>query len=583
MRSVCSVRVCTRQTGVAAALAVILVLQPFLALRRAEAQVPLVGLAALSGALDQLSDRLKGIINSAASQADGVIITLGAQIATQIAIAQNMLHTELEYQRKAVEEAVNEMIDKIRTAIDDLERRAFNEIHDLTDQVQLIAMSLPFMNRTPTLRSVQPAVAFPTGAESDVFVFRVAGNFPDVALDGYKPSLEFQLIDSSGTSRTATVPARQATNLAAEFPFTEGQLFSSQTRRLQGTVRIPYRHRCWLFFHCRVKPDATFPISVGLLPRNPGRIKLHFTDTYEDYETKHKESVVLEQDASDGDIKRRPQTVQPDSGYQVIPESVRISVVGARGDTSLGGNCSSTLSACWQVTTVQHHCIFGVCPQGGDGYIWFKLSFDQKKLKTFAPAGDVNVAIDWNRVTVHTFTQPRGVLSWSAVYTDFANNDRAFGSQNTAVDSPYLKVSKVADNTWAFGVYPFGAQAGADVTGRANPTTSDPSRDTRLGILMADIENLVHANTNPLRPAGFRMLKESAATSLRRALLDETLETLSRDIANVNQSSFTNASRSNQPSTTPAPPPITETQVRNARDAAARSLNAAVNANNALP
>ncbi|MCI0391748.1 MAG: hypothetical protein MOB07_23640 [Acidobacteria bacterium] len=500
----------TVQPGLRLFLALLLMAQPMtidqpitINTARASTQAPLV----LTAVLDQLQARLDALLNSARSAGTELLLVLGAQVAAEISLARQQLHTELDYQRERWSEAANALVNNITESISNLENQAFGQAQDLINQAQLIAISLPFADKSPHVRAFSPIVSFRPPSGVDDLVFTVAGVFPDVGKEGYDPTLTLDL--TSGSARTPKkYPASSANAFLAQFHVPQTDLAfptGSAARSIQAHVNIPYRKRCALLFNC--KRESSFPVLIGLLPRSPGNLHVSFSTTTEEYETKMATSHVMHQDASRGDDRNHPQTFAPDPGYEIIPESVRITVLGANGDWSLGGNCSTRTAACWQVTTVQHHCLAFICPQGHDGAVNFRLSFAEKTLVTKVQNGQKDIPIAWNQTSLYTFPS-QGALTWTATYTDFNNRSVSFGSNNTQVNSPYLKATSVASKTIAFSVYPFTVDAGSSLS-ILPPEAYEPNSPLNVKLGQRP-EN----SRNPLTPTGFSALKAYAAQAL---------------------------------------------------------------------
>jgi hypothetical protein len=463
----------------------------------------------LGTVLDGLQARVDAILNNARSLGLELVLVLGQQIASEISLARQQLHAELDFQRAQWGDTAAQLIDNMTKAIDQLETQALGQAQDFINQAQLAAISLPFSDKTPHVRGFSPIIAFRPPPGVDDLVFTVAGVFPEVGTPNYSPTLTLDAKDPNGNALPA-FPASSANAFSAQFHVPSSSLVfptGSAARSIQAHVNIPYKKTCFLF-KCRA--EQSIPVLIGLLPQSPGNLHIAFSTTSEHYETKLGTSYGMHQDASRGDDLDHSQTFAPDSGYEVLPNSVQIRVLSADGDWGLIGNCSTSISACWRIKTVQHHCALFFCPQGHDGSVNFTLSFAERRLTTTVQNGQLDIPIEWNQTALHTFPSD-GALTWSATYTDFNDRSVSFGSSNTTVNSPYLKAANVADRTYAFSVYPFDVDAGSSLT-MVPPQNYSPNTP-----LNARLETHPENSRNPLTPHGFSTLKAFAAKALAEA------------------------------------------------------------------
>lgn len=492
--------------AIAVILATLLVLQ---VPSTAQVVTPAIPAVVLGGVLDQLEARVDRLINDARNAGADLALVIGSQVAAQIALARQQLHTELELQRAEWQATTAQLIDTLTKSVEELEQKAIADAEDLANQTALIALSLPFHDSTPHVRAFSPQIAFkpPTGV--DDLVFTVAGVFPQVGVeDGFEPTLALEITGADGRPLPAFQPS-YATAFSAQFHVPKTNFAfptGSAARAIKGHVAIPYKKSCAVVFRCRT--EAKFPVLIGLLPSSPGNLHVTFTNTTEDYSTQLNTSWVMHQDARTGDDLDHHQVFAPHTGYEVIPDSVQIAVISGDGEWGLLGNCSTTLQACWRVKTVQHHCVAFICPQGHDGAVNFKLSFSERILVPKTQSGQVDIPIDWNVTSLHTFPAT-GALSWTAVYTDFNNHAVPFGSSDTRVNSPFLKVKNVTGTTIAFSVYPFTTDAGSLFSIAPPASTPVPN-----GTIAVNVGKHPERIRSPLTREGFSALKAFAQQAL---------------------------------------------------------------------
>ncbi len=465
--------------------------------------------ATLKFALDQLQATLDSVLNTARNNGVELGLVLGDQITAEIDLARQELHTELDYQRAQWSATAAALVDNITQSIQNLKDGAFAQAQDLINQTQLIALTLPFSNRTAEVRSFSPVVvARPPSGVEDV-VFTVAGLFPDLGEKGFEPYLKVG---------STTYPAVSPTAFSAQFhipkthiTFPTGGAIDTQA----ATLVVPFKTRCWVFFHC--KNEASFPELIGLLPPSPGHLHLSITNVTQQTQTTVKTSNVIHQDASGGDDRDHPQTWPADSGWEIDPYSVHVTVLSQDGDSSIdfnSGNCSTRTFACWKVTTIQHHCAWFICPQGHDGSMNIRLSFTESRTVNVQNSIDEDVELSWGDTTVRSLPTD-GAVQWAATYTDFNGQRHPFGSSDSSVNSPYLKVNAITSSCLAFAAFPFSVNAGADLSVLA----ADPKAAPVLARLQARFgvdatASGYGANLNPLTRQGFRGVKVFAARAL---------------------------------------------------------------------
>jgi hypothetical protein len=416
------------------------------------------------------------------------------------------------------------MVDNITKAIDDLQNKIFAKAQDLVNQVQLIAVSLPFAHRTPEVRAITPFVAPPPPQGVDDLAVHIAGIFPDADLGPkYWPYL---------TINEKPYPSLRATAEEAEFRIAKADLTfpgGEAIRNIPFRLVIPYKGRCAAVIPCR--KQATLPEAIGLMPKSPGNLHISFTYTTQNTETKTVTSYPLHIDAGDGDHNPQALTYQVEGGgWEIIPASVQLRVLNKGGDAdehSGNGNCSTTTMACWHVTVIQHHCFSFICLGGagkGDGSLTISLTFQETRTEPLAGSSQEDIPISWGQTVLKT-EPSKDQLEWVAVYTDFNNTPHAFGSNNSNINSPYLKETSITSNTLAFSVYPFGADAGADLSG----LVSDVNAPVLATLHSAGLTDA--ANFNPLTASGFKNLKASMLFALGNTIPDQHAGVQGNDFA----------------------------------------------------
>jgi len=499
---------------VAAVICIFLLLPPVITAPEGAYAQSAADAGTLAYVLNQLQSTLDGLMNDFRNKANELALAVGAQIQSQIDIARQELDTELGFQQLQWSTTAQTLVSNITNSINDLKNSAFAQAQDLINQFGLIVLALPFTNKTPRLRQFYPfVVPQPLPGINDL-TFNIAGIFPDFGTDKkYTPVLSF-----AGHSYTAV----SGTAYSALFHVPRTDLsFPAALQTLPATVIIQYRKSCALLFHCDSK--VTIPESIALLPPSPGNLHLSFSNTTQQYRSTVKTSYLMHQDASGGDDVNHFQTAQPDPGWEVIPESVHITIRSKDGDASVDtqkGNCSTTAAACWKVTTIQHHCVMFVCPQGQDGSVSFQLSFLEQELVPHTDTGSTDLTINWGETTMYTFptetsaTGAPGVLQWVGTYTDFNNVAAPFGSGNSEINSQYMKTTNIqGTQTWVFSVYPFSVDAGSDVSALvSNPKLTDMVSILKSFGLGADF------NLNPLTTFGFNRILVFGVKGLSYAL-----------------------------------------------------------------
>jgi len=461
----------------------------------------------LAALLTQLQSSVDAIINNAQNAGNNIVQELAANISNEIAYARTQFHAELELQRKEWSAEAATLVDNISQTIQSVTQSAFAEAQDLMNQFQWAIASLPFTNKLPQVRAFSPIMAPMPPEGVDDLVFSVSGLFMDAATKGYEPSLVIE-----------TKPAYPITALSAfeaQFHVPKADLSfpgGGSVKLLHAKVIVPYKKRCFLFFQCRATEE--FPEAINLLPASPGHLHISVSDSYTGISAKAKTSYMMRQDASHGDDLGHQETYLPDPGYGVIPESVHISIFGSGGDwfvDTLGGNCSTVAQACWKIDTRQHHCWGPFCPGGTDGVVIFKLSFMESTPVSETSTTDRDFPLTWGTTELQPIPLPAtpgnqnpgaGAVTWVASYTDFDNVVHGFGSTNTTVDSPFLRVKVAADGTLAYSVYPFGVDAGSDLSSFSGNANSGSILSSFGNLGVADSTNL-----NPLTAPGFTNLK----------------------------------------------------------------------------
>jgi hypothetical protein len=462
----------------------------------------------LKAELDQIQSALDATINNARNAGLELELVLGAQVAAEISLARQQFSTELNLQRAQWSATAAQLVDNLSQSITEISNHALAQAQDLVNQGQLIALSLPLADSTPRIRAFSPIINFQPPPGVNDLVFSVAGVFPDFGRDPkYNPMLVLDVKDGKGNP-LPPFPATSGTALSAVFHVPSQQLVfpNSALQTIQAHVNVTYRKRCALVFHC--DGHASYPELIGLLPQSPGNLHLSFSVTTEVYVTRLSTSYVLHQDGGGGDDLDHRQSVTPDPGYEVIPDSVQIKVLASGGDWGLNGNCSTTTAACWRVKTVQHHCVWFACPSGHDGSVNFQLSFAERILTTQTQNGAMTVPIGWDQTSLYTFPTD-GALTWTAAYTDFNNHVVNFGSNNTTVASPYLKATNLSGTTYGFTVYPFNTDASSELS-IAIPTGVYAANSPLNVQLTTDPTK----NLNPLTPRGISALKAYATKAL---------------------------------------------------------------------
>jgi hypothetical protein len=542
-------------------LSVLLIIQPLTSPRLATAQP-------LQAALDQIEASLNATINNARNGGLELELVLGAQIASQIALARQQFKTELDNQRQQWSAEAARLVDNLTQSVTQLTNHALAQAQDLINQGQLIALSVPFADDTPRIRAFSPVVSFRPRPGVQDLVYWVAGVFPDFGRDSkYTPTLTLDTKDANGKA-LPPIPATSGTALSVVFHVPSQSIVfpNSALRTIQAQVNIRYRKRCALLFHC--DSVVNYPELIGILPQSPGNLHISFSVSSEHYVSQLTTSYVMHQDAGGGDDLDHPQSIAPTPGYEVLPDSVQIHVLGAGGDWGLNGNCSTATAACWRIKTVQHHCAWFVCPQGNDGSVNFQLTFYERMLTTQTQNGNADIPIEWNQTSLHTFPSD-GALSWTATYTDFNNNPVPFGSSNTTVNSPYLKATNISDTTYGFSVFPFNTDASSELSIAIPQGAYNKDAPLNLSLVTDGRSNL-----NPLTPYGMSALKAFGAAALAKDIPSTVPGTPSPSVKISNLVSDVSATVFD--TGTPSPSTPQEERIRALNALAAAAANASI-------
>jgi hypothetical protein len=100
-------------------------------------------------------------------------------------------------------------------------------------------------------------------------------------------------------------------------------------------------------------------------------------------------------------------------------------------------------------------------------------------------------------------------VQWVATYTDFNGRRYDFGSSNSSIDSPYLRVKSITNSCLAFSAFPFSVDAGSDLSVIA----ANPKGASMVALLQSKFG--VGANSlNPLTKDGFKSVKIFASRAL---------------------------------------------------------------------
>lgn len=328
--------------------------------RQADAQVtPIAIVGTLAEGLNILDAHINAAINNARNAGDQLALSLGQQIADQIANARIQFHNELETDIQQLQGPIKNFLDNLNLSVVDFENKAYSDAASLLSQAQTFANTIPFHNADPQIASIDTNLLVKPNrpdAASLLLPVKVHGNFLDAGNPAYQPYLTFGTSTNVKSQLVTEKISPGVTNqlLTFNIPVTNLPFDDHQIRTLDAVIHVPFHHCYFLFvFNCNHEQD--FPQKFWLLPATPGTITYTISTPYMRFEEISR-SKAFHLDASHGDDFNHPlsESALTNQNYEIVRGSEWYD--GSKsGDSSIGNDCTTDTSACWSVSVTQHH------------------------------------------------------------------------------------------------------------------------------------------------------------------------------------------------------------------------------------
>jgi hypothetical protein len=401
-----------------------------------------VGEVTLGAALAKMMDELNQAIADARNAGSSLEIQAGKEAAIAIEDARNAYSKSLdETFNDHIDPTIKRTVDSLQSLVNDVQKKTFQKVDDVTARAQQIVNSLPFRDHEPQLTKFTPDFVVPTDQNYSVpFVFY--GNFEFSAQKKYAALLTIGVHKYSCTENT-TGTLKYLVPSGDLFPIPSGAN-ANEFEFTNGILSVPWRASSFFGLFGHSKLDE-YHVVVGALPASPGKITLTHQEVHTETKTQtyhgpnHHQCSTRE--CGNGDDKNHDWSDRPDDGWHLVRGTVRLTHIG-QGDysgpdlISDDGNVAIT-----RATTIHHGA-------GSSGSIDFSVTFQEAKDVPMTNMVSEVVSMKWSDSKVINY--PPG--TWTIYFDAFDGSHAEF---------------RGADNNNRF--ITITSEAGSDVIVAANP------------------------------------------------------------------------------------------------------------------
>lgn len=382
-----------------------------------------VGTITFGALLNQLSDKVEGIVRQAEQSGKGVLIEGGSQVYSAIGTTKQAYNESLNLTFEQLDRATQGVYNQLKTLTSNLEDNSFQEFDKLSEQAQLIANTLPFSKSVPQVRSFSPSHLAKGFTSIPIEIF---GNFVDANGDSYEPYL------SNGKD---TIYPIQILTTKIKFLVPPNFIIKSNDsiKNYQSlSLHLPYKKGWWIF---SCMQNSIFKILITVLPNSIGIFKITQTIPKEVEEIKNARTpeTWCQHSSNDDDKGHKYSspnyTLSENGGYTIIPETVKFITEWSQGDENDQWSKSlesTSPQVTYSVTTIHHR--FGT-----SGKVNFHFEYQLKKKYNIQELKEQIFTLKWGESRV--FDMPAG--SWKIFFTDF---DNVTNEYNTSEKSNYLNI-----------------------------------------------------------------------------------------------------------------------------------------------
>jgi hypothetical protein len=410
--------------------AVLTIIVSFMAMVPSAKADPLGGLAVGAG-LTILGNKINEAVEKAIGGGEILEIQAGGQVSLLVQQALQSFDNEKNLTFAQLNGEEQNALNSVVTVANDFLKKANNDMAEIENRAQAIAHVLPFSSNFPQAWKIMPSYFEKNGAAP--LRVSMVGDFHDIV----DSDLDATLTLSSKNYKNAE---KDSGRLTFDIPMAD--LASEAARPTENvfTVTVPYKKRCWLFFHCT--KDTTFKGSSVALPLNLADVSIAVTTTTPGIVTNPLSRGYFEQESGDDDIKcggehadQAVHVAYPDSGWRVQPSSVTWNKVWSQGnegvdqDYWLAQNCSSTTTACLCVSTEHHRA-------GTSGKVHAWILFTEEKDVLNSQTTQTPVTVGWGESRVVQI--PTGA-TWAGTYTKYDGKVIQFAGP---YDDDFIKVAQ---------------------------------------------------------------------------------------------------------------------------------------------
>jgi hypothetical protein len=156
--------------------------------------------------LNQLTEKVGGLIDKAANDGEVLEMGAGAQINNAIAQAKKAYADSLDITTDRLTGQQKKIFDDLTTEVDYLNDHVVSQLQKIVDQGSTVANELPWSKTFPQLTRFSPSYIMPI-REDDLPV-ELHGNFFDAARNGFTPYLIIGGVTNNGPAVSTTMDLR---------------------------------------------------------------------------------------------------------------------------------------------------------------------------------------------------------------------------------------------------------------------------------------------------------------------------------------------------------------------------------------
>jgi len=388
--------------------------------------------------LGSLSEKLRGLVESFENSGKALEAGLGAQIATNVALARAQLDSELNKQMAQANTMANNFATATLSQVHKLEAQTFKDAKSLSNDILAAANAIPFSHREPAVRPLANPYYVPL--ENGSLQIRIDGHFLDIGKPGYNPTL---LVGDQPTPYPHTENSTDHLQFSVPYSALTRTTPDNVVDYKRLTLTVPYHKSGFCLFSC--KGTETFKLTLITLPRSPGTLVVTKHKQVPDTDTKPVTTPEQFQDSKDDDITEDKTgklycfaPADAGTGWRIRPSTVKgrvTKIVEGRENTdwwwvSNPDSLTSQANACVRMETLHKGGI-----GGHSGKVRFVVDYVEEHDKLTDVDTPVQIDRSWGGSQLVNLSQGE---SWTGRFLQF--DGRIYEFHDGDIESPFVSI-----------------------------------------------------------------------------------------------------------------------------------------------